>query len=88
MSIQSLYEDGQGHTVDEHRVEPVDLVVKELFVIETISSCTQFLKNKYPESPSNPATRPILDERNNDVAIKLCNKRCYTVYLMRRKLFF
>ncbi|EIE81517.1 hypothetical protein RO3G_06222 [Rhizopus delemar RA 99-880] len=41
MSMQSLYEDGQGHTVDEHKVELVDLVVdKELFTIETVSSRT------------------------------------------------
>ncbi|KAI8880094.1 hypothetical protein K501DRAFT_287060 [Backusella circina FSU 941] len=43
MSMPFLYEDGQGHVVDEHGVEPMDLVVgEELFAIETLSSRTQF----------------------------------------------
>ncbi|KAG1137002.1 hypothetical protein G6F37_011878 [Rhizopus arrhizus] len=44
MSMQFLYEDGQGH-VDEHGVEFMDLAVdEELFAIETISSRTQFYR--------------------------------------------
>jgi hypothetical protein len=77
--MQFLYEDGQEHVVDENGVESIDLVVdEELFAIETISSCTQFLMNKPPERPSNSAIRPVTDERNNDVDIGLYNKRCYT----------
>jgi hypothetical protein len=41
-----LYKNGQGNIVDEHRVEPIDLVVDKLFAIETISSRAQFLMNK------------------------------------------
>lgn len=34
MDMQFLYEDGQGHVVDENEVEPIDLVIdEELFVI-------------------------------------------------------
>ncbi|KAG0942018.1 hypothetical protein G6F32_008199 [Rhizopus arrhizus] len=45
MDMQFFYEDEQGHVVDEHGVEPVDLAVdEELFAIETISSHTQFFK--------------------------------------------
>ncbi|KAG0737125.1 hypothetical protein G6F24_018073 [Rhizopus arrhizus] len=75
MSMQFLYEDGQGHVVDEHGVEPMDLVVdEELFAIETLSSRTQFLKNKPPERP-NPAMHPTAVERNSeDVDMELCIK--------------
>lgn len=45
MDMQFFYEDEQGHVVDEHGVEPVDLAVdEELFAIETISSHTQFFR--------------------------------------------
>lgn len=81
MSMQFLYEDGQGHVVDEHGVEPMDLVVdEELFAIEIISSRTQFLMNKPPERYSNPVMHPVSDDRNNDVDMELFNKRRYTVY--------
>ncbi|KAG1536673.1 hypothetical protein G6F46_012876 [Rhizopus delemar] len=81
MSIQFFYEDGRGHVVDEHGAEPMDLVVdEELFAIETISSRTQFLKNKPPERP-NPAIHPTANEMSNeDVDMELCNKRRYTFY--------
>ena len=37
--MQFIYEDGQGHVVDENGVEPIDLAVDEkLFAIETISN--------------------------------------------------
>ena len=79
--MQFLYEDGQGHVVDENGVEPMDVVVDEdLFAIETISSCTQFLMNRPPERPSNPIMHPVADEKNNDVDMELCNKRRYAVY--------
>ncbi|KAG1290885.1 hypothetical protein G6F60_008730 [Rhizopus arrhizus] len=77
--MQFFYEDGQGHDVDEHGVEPMDLVVdEELYAIETISSRTQFLMNKPPERPSNPVILPVADERNYDVDMELYNKRRYT----------
>ncbi|KAI8094955.1 uncharacterized protein B0P05DRAFT_633878 [Gilbertella persicaria] len=77
-----FYEDGQGHVVDENRVEPMDLVVdEELFAIETISSRTQFLANKPPERPHNPVMRAVADERSSEnVYMEQCNKPCYTVY--------
>jgi hypothetical protein len=76
--MQFLYEDGQGHVVDEHGVEPMDLVVdEELFAIETISSRTQFLMNKPPERSSNPVMHTVAEE---DVDMELCNKRGYTFY--------
>lgn len=69
MCIQFFYEDGRGHVVDE-----------ELFAIETISSRTQFLKDKPPERP-NPAIHPTANEMSNeDVDMELCNKRRYTFY--------
>ncbi|CEP07597.1 hypothetical protein, partial, partial [Parasitella parasitica] len=82
MNVQFLYEDGQGHVVDENGVEPMDLVVdEELFAIETISCRTQFLLNKPPERPSNPVIHPVTNVRNNeDVDMELCNKRSYTLY--------
>lgn len=81
MSMQVYYEDGQGHIVDEHGVQPMDLVVdEELYAIETISSRTQFLMNKPPERQSNLVILPTADERNCDVDMELCNKRRYTVY--------
>jgi hypothetical protein len=64
--MQFLYGDGLGHIVDEHEVEPMDLVVdEELFAIETISSRTQFLMNKPPER-SVPITRPVVNGRNDE----------------------
>jgi transposase len=82
MDMQFFYEDGQGHIVDEHGVEPMDLAVdEELFAIETISSHTQFLQNKPPERPSKPTLHLTGDERNHvDVYMDLCNKRRYTFY--------
>lgn len=75
MDMQFLYEDGQGHVVDENGVELIDLVIdEELFVIETISSRAQFLMNKPLERPSNPIMHPVVDEKNNDVDMELCNK--------------
>ncbi|KAG1140346.1 hypothetical protein G6F37_009256 [Rhizopus arrhizus] len=89
MSIQFFYEDGRGHVVDEHGAEPMDLVVdEELFAIETISSRTQFLKNKPPERP-NPAIHPTANEMSNeDVDMELCNKRRYTFYSDEKTRFF
>jgi transposase len=89
MYIQFLY-DGQGHVVDENGVEPMDLVVdEELFAIETISSRTQFLMNKPPGRPSNPAMRPVADKRNHEgIDMELCNKRCYTIYFDEDKTRF
>ena len=80
--MQFLYEDGQGHVVDENGVELMNLVVdEELFAIETISCRTQFLMNKPPERPSNPVIHPVTNVRNNDdVDMELCNKRRYTLY--------
>ncbi|CEP09236.1 hypothetical protein [Parasitella parasitica] len=67
MSMQFLYENGQGRVVDEHGVEPINLVVdEELFAIETLSSRTQFLKNKPPERPSNPAMHSTAVEKNSE----------------------
>ncbi|KAL9547281.1 hypothetical protein PS6_007210, partial [Mucor atramentarius] len=82
MSMQFFYEDGQEHVVDEHGIEPIDLVVdEELFAIETISSRTQFLMNKPPERPFNPVVHSVANERSiEDVDMELCNKRRYTVY--------
>ncbi|EIE79491.1 hypothetical protein RO3G_04196 [Rhizopus delemar RA 99-880] len=82
MSMRFFHEDEQGHVVDEHRVEPTNLVVDEgLLATETISFRTIFLMNKPLERPSNLAIHPITDQRNNeDVDIELCNKRHYTLY--------
>jgi hypothetical protein len=79
--MQVLFEDGQGHVVDKHGVEPIDLAVdEELFAIETTNSRTQFLMNKPPERYSNPVMHPVSDYRDNDVDMELFNKRRYTVY--------
>jgi transposase len=82
MNVQFLYEDGQGHVVDENGVEPMDLVAdEELFAIETISCRTRFLMNKPLERPSNPVIHPVTNVRNNeDVDMELCNKPRYTLY--------
>ncbi|KAG1503159.1 hypothetical protein G6F52_012303 [Rhizopus delemar] len=90
MSMQFLYEDGQGHVVDEHGVEPMDLVVdEELLAIETLSSRTQFLKNKPPETLSNPELHPTaVEENSEDVDMELCSKRRYTVYSEDEKTRF
>lgn len=60
-----LYKDGQENIVDEHGVEPIDLVIDKLFAIETVSSRAQFLVNKPPERPSNSAMHPDADKRNS-----------------------
>ncbi|KAG1489949.1 hypothetical protein G6F49_013359 [Rhizopus delemar] len=67
----------------------MDLVVdEELFAIETLSSRTQFLKNKPPERP-NPAMHPTAVERNSeDVDMELCSKRRYTFYSDEEKTRF
>ncbi|ORE02553.1 hypothetical protein BCV72DRAFT_317611 [Rhizopus microsporus var. microsporus] len=45
----------------------MDLAVDdELFAIETISFCTQFLMNKSSERSLNPVVHPAADERNNE----------------------
>ncbi|KAI8093756.1 uncharacterized protein BX664DRAFT_358155 [Halteromyces radiatus] len=47
MNMPFLYEDGQGHVVDENGVEPMGLVVdEELFVIETVN-CQSCNKRRY-----------------------------------------
>lgn len=90
MNTQFLYKDGQGSVVDEHRVEPMDLVVdEELFAIETVSSCTQFLMNKPPERPFNTSMQLTIDEKKSeDIDIELRNKRCYTFYSDDKKTRF
>jgi hypothetical protein len=67
----------------------MDLVVdEELFVIETISSRTQFLMNKPPKRPIHTMV-PAADERHSeDVAMEFFNKRHYTFTLTRRLDFF
>ncbi|KAI8881254.1 hypothetical protein K501DRAFT_188659 [Backusella circina FSU 941] len=66
MSMQFFYEYGQGHVVDENGVEPMDVVVdEELFAIETISSCSQFILNKPSERP-NPVMHPVMDKKNSE----------------------
>lgn len=74
--MQFLYKDGQGNVVDEHRVEPMDLVVdEELFAIEAINPCTQYLMNKSPERPFNTSMQLIIDEKwSEGVDIELYNK--------------
>ncbi|KAG0735307.1 hypothetical protein G6F57_001401 [Rhizopus arrhizus] len=87
--MQFLYGDGLGHIVDEHGVEPMDLVVdEELFAIEAISSRTQFLMNKPPERPV-PVTRPVVNGRNDeDIDMELCNNQRYRVYSDEDKTIF
>lgn len=47
MGMHFFYEDGQGHVVDEHGVELMDLVVdEELYAIESMSSLTQFFNEQ------------------------------------------
>ncbi|CEP19612.1 hypothetical protein [Parasitella parasitica] len=66
LGIQFFYEDGRVHVVDEHGAGPMGLVVdEELFAIEAISFCTQFIKNKYPERP-NLAVHPIANEMSHE----------------------
>lgn len=66
----------------------MDLSVdEELFVIETISSRTQFLQNKPPERPFIPILRSDRDKRDGvDVYMELCNKRRYTFYSDNEKI--
>lgn len=79
MRIQFIYNDGQGH--DEHGVEPMSLVNKELFAIETTGCRTQSLMSKPLERPSNPAMYPSVNERNSEgVDMRLCNKRRNALY--------
>ncbi|EIE90764.1 hypothetical protein RO3G_15475 [Rhizopus delemar RA 99-880] len=81
MSMQFLDEDRQRHAVDEHGVEPMDLVVdKELFAIE-ISSRTQFLMNKSLERYSNLIIHPVSDES------KCLSASAATRQLGRRRIF-
>ncbi|GAA5795613.1 hypothetical protein HPULCUR_000974 [Helicostylum pulchrum] len=81
MSLQFFYEDGQGRVVDENGVEPMDLVVdEELFAIETISSRTQFLRNKPPERPCPVIQETSNERKSEDVDMEYYNKRSYTVY--------
>ncbi|KAI9014431.1 hypothetical protein CLU79DRAFT_708115, partial [Phycomyces nitens] len=76
ISMQFLYDYGQGHIADKHGVEPIDLVVdEELFAIETISSRTQFLKNRPLKRSCNPTMDPTAEKMNSeDVATESCNK--------------
>jgi hypothetical protein len=73
--MQFLYEDRQGDIADEHKLEAMDFVIDmKLLAIEIISPCTQFLMNKPPERPSNPSIHLTLDEKSENVDMKLCNK--------------
>ncbi|KAG1041163.1 hypothetical protein G6F43_012153 [Rhizopus delemar] len=66
----------------------MDLVAdEELFAIEKISSRTQLLMNNPPERP-HPAMHPAANERNSDVDMGFCNKRCYAVYSDDQKTRF
>ncbi|KAI7860217.1 hypothetical protein BDC45DRAFT_600944 [Circinella umbellata] len=68
-AMNCVYFIGPGYVADE-----------TLFVIETISACTQFLMNKPLESPSNPIMHPVANEKNNEVDMTIGNKRRYAVY--------
>lgn len=56
-----FYKDGQGHDIDS-----MNLVDEELYVINTISTCSQLLSNKLPERPSIPVIPPTENERNGE----------------------
>ncbi|CEG80911.1 hypothetical protein RMATCC62417_15174 [Rhizopus microsporus] len=68
----------------------MDLVIdEEQSAIETISSRTQFLRNKPAERPSNLAIFPVTSTRiNEDIDIELCSKRRYAVYSDKDKTRF
>jgi hypothetical protein len=90
MSVQFFYENGQGKVVDECGVEPMELVVdEELFAIETISSHTQFLKNRPTDEVSIPLILPEGNKRiSEDVCMGESDKRAYTHYTDQEKARF
>ncbi|CEP19613.1 hypothetical protein [Parasitella parasitica] len=61
-----FHKDGRRHVVNEHGDDHTDLVVdEELFAIEAIRFCTQFIKNKYAERP-NLAVHPNENEMSHE----------------------
>ncbi|KAL1935086.1 hypothetical protein VTP01DRAFT_4226 [Rhizomucor pusillus] len=91
MSIQFFfYEDGQGNAVDEYgRSEPTDYVVdEEQYALETLSSYTQYLRNRTRESDGRSDAMQTDDVKKNvDVRMREASiKRVYTLYTDQDKV--
>ncbi|KAL1930688.1 hypothetical protein VTP01DRAFT_10850 [Rhizomucor pusillus] len=92
MSIQFFYEDGQGNAVDEYgRPEPMDYVVdEEQYALETLSSYTQYLRNRTRESDGRSDAMQT-DDVKKDVDVRMREasiKRVYTLYTYQAKVRF
>ncbi|KAI8328541.1 hypothetical protein EDC96DRAFT_452795, partial [Choanephora cucurbitarum] len=75
-----LYEDAQGHIVDEHGFEPMDLVIgEEVFTIKTNNSHPQFSENKNRERNPNLIMHPVSVDKNNDADTELISNRRYSL---------
>ncbi|KAL1933788.1 hypothetical protein VTP01DRAFT_7878 [Rhizomucor pusillus] len=91
MSIQFFY-DGQGNAVDEYGgTEPMDYVIdEEQYALETLSSYTQYLRNRTRESDGRSDAMQTDDVKKNvDVRMRVASiKRVYTLYTDQDKVRF
>ncbi|CEG84878.1 hypothetical protein RMATCC62417_18627 [Rhizopus microsporus] len=90
MSTIFLYEDGHGNVIDVNGgPEPMDYIVDNEFVVETIATHTEYLETAAPNESSLAC--PILLEKpkNEDVRMKETNtKRDYVRYTVQDKARF
>jgi hypothetical protein len=91
MSIQFLYEDGNGMVVDEcGRPEPMDYIVdEEQYALETVSSYTQFMSSLVPDRDNESNVMQTVVRRKADVVTReVPTKRNYTLYTDQDKVRF
>ncbi|KAL1931697.1 hypothetical protein VTP01DRAFT_9840 [Rhizomucor pusillus] len=91
MDNRFFYEEGQGNVVDEYgRPEPMDyLVDEETYVLETVSSHTQYLCNMPRETGREPVAMQTDDPKDADVRMREATvKRAYTLYSDQDKVRF
>ncbi|KAI8330173.1 hypothetical protein BC941DRAFT_475724 [Chlamydoabsidia padenii] len=85
-----LYEDGQGNVIDEDGgPEPVDYIVDQNeFIVETIATHTEYLRNAVPNESS--LTSPMFEKpKNEDIHMKEAKpKREYVLYTVQAKARF
>ncbi|KAL1925861.1 hypothetical protein VTP01DRAFT_7285 [Rhizomucor pusillus] len=92
MSIQFIYEDGQGTVVDgQGRPEPLDYVIdEEQYALETVSSYTQYLRNQ-PRERDRESDDMQTEDAKKDVDVHIreaSTKRVYTLYTDQDKVRF
>ncbi|KAG0738552.1 hypothetical protein G6F57_002832 [Rhizopus arrhizus] len=91
MSTKFLYEDGHGNVVDENGgPEPMDYIVdQEEFIVETIATHTDYLKNTTFDESSLTCPMLVDKSKDEDILMKEAKtKRDYVRYTVQDKARF